>query len=551
MYKRKSWMTAACTTIMAGALVLSGCSAKPSAQPEGSAPPTGSTAQTPANPANIDTNATINLATNAEPNFNPWSPTGYAESQPITEILFDGLTKWGKDYQPVPALASDWKVADDGMSWTFNLRQGVNWSDGKPFTADDVAYTFNEIVLKKELGASNSSNFVDVEKVVAVNPNQVQFVLKKPWSSLPNYLAWYAKILPKHIFEGQDPWKLTSFNKEKPVGTGPYMLSKYMAGQHVELERNPNYYEGAAKIAKVIVSIVPDSNTQIAQLLSGTLSMVNVTDPTLMEKLKSNPNLTVNELADNNYYWVALDFTQERFQDVRVRQALLYAIDRDAIIKGVLKGYGKVATGPIAPIQEKYYNKNVKTYGYDPEKAKALLKEAGYTPGADGFLQKDGKTFEINMPAGQYGVLVQASQLVQDYWQKIGIKINLQVIDWNTYVQKVVGNRQYDATLCWWRAPVDPDVLAYYHSSSAGKGNNIPNYKNPALDKLLEAGRSAKTTEERVKIYNDVQAMTAEELPYLYLWYPTLAVATQKKLTVPKTTFIVAEDHITEWTVQK
>ncbi|MNI09931.1 Oligopeptide-binding protein AppA precursor [compost metagenome] len=379
----------------------------------------------------------------------------------------------------------------------------------------------------------------------------MQFVLKKPWSSLPNYLAWYAKILPKHIFEGQDPWKLTTFNKEKPVGTGPYILTKYMPGQHVELQRNPNYYGGAAKIAKVIVSIVPDSNTQIAQLLSGTLSMVNVTDPTLMEKLKANPNLTVNELADNNYYWVALDFTQERFQDVRVRQALLHAIDREAIIKGVLKGYGQVATGPIAPIQEKYYNKNVKTYAYDPEKAKALFKEAGYTPGADGFLQKDGKVFEINMPAGQYGVLVQTSQLVQQYWQKVGVKVNLQVIDWNTYVSKVVGSRQYDATVCWWRAPVDPDVLAYYHSSAAGKGNNIPGYKNPALDKLLEAGRAAKTTEERVKVYNDVQTMTAEELPYLYLWYPTLAVATQKKLTVPKTTFIVAEDHISEWTVQK
>ncbi|MDF2725772.1 MAG: extracellular solute-binding protein family 5 [Paenibacillus sp.] len=546
MFKRKSLMMTVCATVLAGAVALSGCS-KSSTQPESSS---GSTTPPPA-ATSIDTNATINLATNAEPNFNPWSPTGYAESQPITEILFDGLTKWGTDYQPVPALATDWKVADDGMSWTFNLQKNVTWSDGKPFTADDVAYTFNEIVLKKELGASNSSNFVDVDKVVAVSPTQVQFVLKKPWSSLPNYLAWYAKILPKHIFEGQDPWKLTSFNKENPVGTGPYKLTKYMAGQYVELERNPNYFGGAAKIAKVIVSIVPDANTQIAQLLSGTLSMVNVTDPTLMEKLKSNPNLTVNELADNNYYWVALDYSQERFQDVRVRQALLYAIDREAIIKGVLKGYGQVATGPIAPIQEKYYNKNVQTYGYDPEKAKSLLKDAGYTAGADGFLQKDGKVFEINMPAGQYGVLVQASQLVQQYWQKIGVKVNLQVIDWNTYVSKVVGSRQYDATVCWWRAPVDPDVLAYYHSSAAGKGNNIPGYKNPELDKLLEAGRAAKTTEERVKVYNDVQALTAKELPYLYLWYPTLAVATQKKLTVPKTTFIVAEDHIAEWTVAK
>ncbi|NOV04783.1 ABC transporter substrate-binding protein [Paenibacillus planticolens] len=547
MQKRKMWLTT-CACLMATVVALSGCSIKPNVD-SGSASSAPAASNQPAQ-ADVVSNVTLNMATNAEPNFNPWFPTGFAESQPITEILYDGLTKWGTDYQPAPALATDWKPADDGMSWTFNLRKDVKWSDGQPFSADDVAYTFNEIVLKKELGASNSSNFVDVDKVVVVNPNQVQIMLKKPWSSLPNYLAWYAKILPKHIFEGQDPWKLTSFNKEKPVGTGPFKFVKYSAGQFVELERNPDYFGGGAKFTKIIFNIIPDSNTQIAQLLSGTLSMINVTDPNLMEKLKSNSNLNVNELIDNNYYWVALDQSQERFRDVKVRQALLYAIDRESIIKGVLKGYGSVATGPIAPIQEKYYNKNVKTYGFDPEKAKALLKEAGYAPNAEGFMQKDGKVLEIDMPAGQYGVLVQASQLVQQYWQKIGVKVNLQVIDWNTYVQKVVSNRQYDATVCWWRAPVDPDVLAYYHSNSAGKGNNIPGYKNPALDQLLEAGRKAKTTEERVKIYNDVQALTAEELPYLYLWYPTLAVATQKNLTVPKTTFIVAEDHISEWTIK-
>jgi peptide/nickel transport system substrate-binding protein len=283
--------------------------------------------------------------------------------------------------------------------------------------------------------------------------------------------------------------------------------------------------------------------------MAGSISMTVIEDPNLMDKLKSNPNLNVSEVLDNNYYWVALDQSQPRFQDVKVRQALLYAIDRESIITGVLKGYGKAATGPIAPLQEKYYNADVKKYNYDPEKAKALLKEAGYTPGADGFLQKDGKVFEINMPAGQYGVLVQAATLVQQYWQKVGVKVNLQVIDWNAFIQKVIVNRTYDASLAWWRAPVDPDILAYNHSSAAGKGNNIPGYKNPALDKLLEDGRKAKTTDERIKIYKDLQVLTAEELPYLYLWNPSIAIATQKNITVPKTSFIVAEDHILEWKV--
>jgi peptide/nickel transport system substrate-binding protein len=544
MKKPRKLMTVVCAGVLASVLAITGCTSKPNANP---AP---QTSGAPAAGQGVQ-DATITMATVAEPNFNPWTPTGFVESEPLTELLFNGLTAWGQDYQPIPALATDWKASDDGLTWTINLRKDVTWSDGKPFTADDVVYTFNEIVLKKELGAANSSNFVAVDKVVAVNPNQVEFKLKQPWSSLPNYLAWFAKILPKHIFEGQDPWKLTSFNKEKPVGTGPYMVKKYSPGQNVELERNPKYFGKPGSIAKIIFNIVPDTNTQVAQMLSGTQSMMQVEDPNLMDKMKSNPNLTVNEVSDNNFYWVALDQSQERFQDVKVRQALLYAIDRESIIKGVLKGYGKVATGPIAPLQEKYYNKNVKNYGFDPEKAKALLKEAGYTPGPDGTMQKDGKALEINMPTGQYGVIVQTTQLVQQYWQKIGVKVNLQVMDWNAYVQKVIGNRQYDATIAWWRAPVDPDILAYNHSNSAGKGNNIPGYKNPAFDKLLEEGRKAASPEERVKIYNEVQVMAAEELPYLYLWNPTIAIATSKNLVVPKTTYIVAEDHVTEWTVTK
>lgn len=530
-------------------VLLTGCGINPEAgSSNGGSTPASSSAGTTGGAAS-GADKVVTLATNAEPNFNPWSPTGYVESEPITELLFDGLTKWGTDYQPVADLATDWSTSEDGLTWTFNLQKDVKWSDGEPFTPDDVAYTFNNIVLNKDLGANGASNFGSVKEVVVSGDNQVQFKLSSPWSSLPNYLAWYAKVLPKHIFDGQDPWSLTSFNKENPVGTGPYSLVNYSPGQSVELKSNPDYFGGAPSIGKVIFSIIPDVNTQIAQLMSGTLSMVSISDPTLLEKLKSNSNLTINEVPDNNYYWIALDQKQERFQDVRVRQALLYAIDREAIIKGVLKGYGSVATGPIAPIQEAYYDKDVQQYPYDPDKAKSLLEEAGYKLNADGYMAKDGKVLEISMPAGQYGVLVAASQLVQQYWEKVGVKVDLKVIDWNTYVQQVVSNRQYDATLCWWRSPLDPDILSYYHSSAAETGNNIPGYKNPDLDKLLEAGREASSTEDRVAIYKQVQELTAKELPYLYLWNPTLAVAMQKNLTTPKTTFIVAEDHISDWTL--
>jgi len=556
MKTTRSFYSVLCIGILAIIMVVSGCSSGNNGA--GEASPTNASAGSGNEAAPTDaagsgnTDATITMATVADPNFNPWSPTGFVESQPITELLYNGLTKWGLDYQPAPALATDWTPSGDGMTWTINLRDDVKWSDGEPFTADDVVYTFNNIVLNKDLGASNSSNFVAVKEVVKVTDTQVQFVLTQPWSSLPNYLAWFAKIIPEHIFAGvTNPWELTSFNKEKPVGTGPYIMAKYSPGQSIELERNPEYFEGQANIAKIVFQIVPDMNSQVAQMMSGSLSLLTVEDPNLLDKLKANANLTVSEVSDNNYYWAAVNQRQDRFKDVKLRQALMYAIDRESIITGVLKGYGKPATGPIAPLQEKYYDSSVKTYAYDPAKAKELLKEAGYTEGTDGYLQKDGEVLEVNMPAGQFGVLVQTSQLVQQYWEAVGIKVDLKVMDWNTYVEKVVQNHEYDATIAWWRAPVDPDVLAYFHSNAVDKGNNIPGYSNPAMDKLLEDGRKASTEEDRVKIYNEMQALAAEELPYLFLWNPSIALATQKSLVVPPATIAVAENHVIEWMVQE
>jgi len=529
--------------IVALAMVLAGCGSKGGSS-------TGTTGKDAGGSTGTASGKTMDLATNADPNFNPWSPTGFLESEPITELVFNGLTKWGLDYQPEPDLATDWSVSKDGITWTFNLRKDVKWSDGQPFTAADVAYTFNEIVLNKDLGASGASNYTDLDKVVAVNDLQAQFVLKKPWASLPTYLAQYTKILPKHIFEGQDPWKLTSFNKEKPVGTGPYVVSNYVSGQYVELQSSPTYFGNKTKISKIIFHIIPDVNTQIAQLLSGSLEFVTIPDPALVAKLKSDENINVTPVGSNIWYWVALDQSQPRFQDVRVRKALEYAIDRQAMIDGILKGYGETATGPIAPIQKHWYNGNVVKYPYDPEKAKALLKEAGYKPGADGVLEKDGKPFVIDMPTGQYGVLTPASELVQQYWQAVGVKVNLNVMDWNSFIKQVIVGRKYDANLAWWSTPTDPDQYAYFATENAGKGYNIPGYKSPELDKLLMDGRTASTDDARVAAYNKAQELIAEELPYLFLWWPKTIQATSKNLEMPAMPIIPAEDHITEWVLK-
>lgn len=499
-------------------------------------------------------NGTVTFVTTADPTFNPWSPTAFVESNLLNELVFPGLTRWDKNLKPVADLATAWKVSADGLKWTFTLRKGVEWSDGRPFTADDVAFTFNDIVLKKELGANGSSTWRNaVTRVNVVNPTTVDFVLSRPWASLPTYLGYYAGILPKHKFQGvSDPWKFTAFNKEAPVGTGPFKVAQVVSGASVRLVRNDNYWGGQPKLQTINFRILPDSNAQLAQLLSGDLDLISVANPETVDRIKGNTNLNLDIATSNIYYFVALNQDDPRMKDVRVRQALLYAIDRPAMIGSVLKGYGQVATGPIAPIQKEYYNASVQKYPYDPQKARQLLAQAGWKPGPNGILQKDGKPFVIDMPTAAYQQLVPITLLVQQYWKNIGVTANVKTMDWNSYIQQVIVKRDYQGSVAWWSTPADPDVLPYYDSSAANVGNNIPNYKNPKLDALLEEGRKSSVLVKRRVAYNSAQALMARELPYLYLWYPQSITASNKRLAGMRGITLAADfQYASEWYVTR
>src|SRR3979490_1148352 len=191
------------------------------------------------------TGGTVNIPIAADPTMNPWHPNAFVESIFVNRVLFDSLTRPGKDLTPAPDLATSWEAAPDSLSWTFKLRDDVKWSDGQAFTADDVLFTFNDIVLKKELAATGAANYAAVLSVEAINPTTVKFNLSRPFSALPSYLAYNAGILPKHSFQGQaDPWGFTAFNKGTPVSTGPFTIEAYTSGQSVVLARNDAYFGG-------------------------------------------------------------------------------------------------------------------------------------------------------------------------------------------------------------------------------------------------------------------------------------------------------------------
>jgi peptide/nickel transport system substrate-binding protein len=495
---------------------------------------------------------TVTIPIVADPTLNPWSPNAFIESLFVNRILFDGLTKPGKDLAPAPDLAESWTTAPDGLSWTFKLRSGVKWSDGQPFSADDVAFTFNDIVLKPDLGAQNRNNFSAVKGVTVVDPTTVRFDLSRKFSALTSYLAYNAGIVPKHVLSA-DPLKTNSFNKGVPVSTGPYKVEKYTSGQSVALVRNDSYFGPKPYLDRVVFTVVPDANTQIAQALSGDVSIMILDDKAAVSRVKSAQNLRVVSRPLVQYYWLALNQTDPRFTDVKVRQAFVQAIDRQAIIKSVELGYGSVANSAITPALKAYFDPSLSSkYPYDPEAAKKLLADAGWTPGPNGVLVKDGKPFQFTMDVGQKGILEPVNALIQQDLKKVGVIADLNPMEWNAYIQKVVVRRDYTATVNWWTYPSDPDVLPYYASSAAGKGFNIPGYKDAKLDDLLTQGQTASDLEQRKAVYKQVQAYMAETLPYLFLWYPDeVDVVSASLQGVPELGLRDAMHYIGEWWLVK
>jgi peptide/nickel transport system substrate-binding protein len=553
-------LLAACTSAAPAAAPTSPpAAAKPTSAPPAAAattapPTTAPAAQATTAPAAAATGGTATLPIGADPTLNPWHPNAFVESLFVNRVLFGGLAKPGKDLNPAPDLAASWKAADDGMSWTFTLRDNVMWSDGRPFTSDDVAYTFNEIVLKPDAGANGRGNFSAVKDVQASDPKTAVFNLSRPFAALPSYLAYNAGILPKHVFQGAgDPWQLNSFNKGTPVSTGPFKVETFTPGQSVVLSRNDTYYAGKPNLDKLIFKVVADANTQIAQALSGELQIMILDNKAAVDRLKGAKGLSVQPRTLVQYYWLALNQTDARFQDLKVRQAIEYAIDRNAIIQAIEKGYGTVANSAIVPALKAYYDSSLENrYAYDPSKATSLLAEAGWTPGSDGVLTKDGAPFAFTMDVGQRGVLQPTNELIQQNLKKVGISADLNSMEWNAYIQKVVVNRDYSATVNWWVYPNDPDVLPYYASSAAGKGFNIPGYQDAKLDELLTAGQKTSDPAARKPIYTQLQAYMADNLPYLFLWYPQeIDVVSDTLQGVPDLNLRDAMHYVNEWSIKK
>ena len=441
-------------------------------------------------------------------------------SHGISSLVFNGLVKYDKDINIVGDLAESWKISRDGLVITFHLRKGVTWHDGHTFTAHDVLFTYR-VTIDPKTPTAYAGDFLKVKKAEVLDDYTFRVTYDKPFA--PALMSWGSSVLPKHLLEGKDI--TTSPLARHPVGTGPYIFKEWVPGQKIVLISNPDYFESRPYIDGYIMRIIPDDATMFLELRANGIDRKNLTPLQYTRQTENNlfrKNFNKYRYLSFSYTYMGYNLKNPLFADKRVRQAIAYGINKDEIIRGVLLGLGKEATGPFKP-GTWVYNPHVKAYPYDPDKAKGLLADAGWKDNdGDGILDKDGQPFVFEIITNQGNeIRAKCAEIIQRRLGEIGIKVKIRILEWAAFVNDFINKRRFDATILGWTVPLDPDIYDVWHSSKMGPQElNFISYKNEEVDTLIERGRSTFNQKERKKYYDRIQEILAEEQPYLFLYVP-------------------------------
>jgi len=451
--------------------------------------------------------------------------TSDSASHEVGGLIYEGLIRTDKDLRIVGELAERWDVSADEMTLTFHLRKGVKWHDGDEVTARDVDFTYRYMVDPKTPTAYGEP-FRQIRKAEIVDPHTYRVTYDKPYA--PALLSWGTTILPSHILE--PAWKAgvdlrTTRQNRYPVGSGPYLFREWRTGEKVVVEANPDYWEGRPYINRVVYRIIPDQATIFLELKSKNIDMTGLT-PIQYRRQTDFPAFqkafNKYQYLSNGYAYLGFNLRDPRFQDKRVRQAFAYAIDKQEIVDGVLLGLGRPAVGPYKP-GTWWFKETVKTYPFDPDRAKALLAEVGWkdTDG-DGILDREGKPLRFTLRTNQGNqVRQQTAEIIQRRLKAIGVDMQIHIVEWAAFINTFIKKKDFEAILLGWGLGLDPDQFDVWHSSKTGPDElNHISYKNARVDELLEAGRRTFDEAKRKAIYGEFQDIMAEEQPVVFLYVP-------------------------------
>jgi peptide/nickel transport system substrate-binding protein len=444
-----------------------------------------------------------------------------------TKIYESLLTYEGPGLKPAPGLAESWTVSPDHRAYTFRLRPGVRWHDGKPFTSADVKFSIEKVVVPYH--SRGKTYFGELESLETPDPRTVVFRLKTP---VPFFMSAFqpseSPILPKHLVEkldvnDKDAVRKSELLTTRPVGTGPFRLKEWKKGSHLVLERNPDYWrKGQPYLDQVILRVIPDGAARALALEEGEIDlapMSAIPNPEIprLAGLRHVTASTEGAEALGPIMWLELNLRKKPLSDVRVRQALSLALDRKRIVDVIWFGQGKPATGPIVSANPIYYDRTLKPLEYDPRKAERLLDEAGYPRGAGGVRFKLVQNY---LPYGE--AWVRMAEYIRQEFRKVGIEVETQALDMGGWLKRIYTDWDHDFTSNFTHNYADPaiGVRRAFTSASIKKGASFTNsmdYRNPRVDELFRLAETESSLDARKKELAEVQQILQHDLPVIFV----------------------------------
>lgn len=446
---------------------------------------------------------TLVIAQSADPvSLDPYGTTDTPAIR-VANCIFDTLVTLDDEGNIAPRLAESWEIVDD-CTYVFKLREGVKFHNGEELKASDVEFSFSKIAESPH--ASSIRATIDFENSKAIDDYTFEMKMTEPFGPILNHLghAVMAIVNEKAYTEAGDAVG------QNPVGTGPYKFVSWDAGDRIILEENTEYWGEAPATPNVIWRTIPEVATRSIEVEAGGVDIAIDIQASDVTRLESTPNVNVFRNVASSVNFIGLTTTKAPFDDVRVRQAINYAINKEAIYQVVYQGTGTIAAAPMSSVVWAY-NDQLPAHEYNVEKAKELLAEAGYPDG-----------FKMTMTTDESQQRQDTAEIVQAQLAQVGIEVEIQPLERTTYIGKVCEGALEAFSLGWSSDTGDPDYALYasFHSSQHGEGGNMSFYTNEEVDRLLEIGRTSTDQEERKQAYLEAQAIVWEEVPCIFLQCP-------------------------------
>ncbi|MEW6046759.1 MAG: ABC transporter substrate-binding protein [Bacillota bacterium] len=476
----------------------------------------------------------------------------------IVRFIYDTLVEMRPDTSFAPRLARSWEISPDGRTYTFHLDPKATWHDGKPVTADDVLFTVttvatpgvqtnrgNAIKAIEGLDANGKMTGDSIRGVRVIDAHTIA-VTTKTATDPARFLEQFGTglfIIPKHLLENLKPDELAKADAllRPAAGSGPFRFVRYVPDQFVELVRYDRYYRGPARVDRILVRIASAPSISAA-LINGEIDVVAgpgigevpLQDWELIQKAANLRPVTAPSLG---YQFLAINNARPSFQDVRVRRAIATGINVDLIVEQLFKGQAVRARGPFSPITP-YENRNLAPIPHDPAAARKLLAEARWDPG---------RTVELLVPTGN-ALREQSASIIQANLQAIGMQVRIQRLDFPTVLSRVFKD-DYDLVLLGWTDTFDPDHVS--STFRTGGQYNLSNFSDPKVDALIDQAAAERDPARRKVLYDELQVLFQEKVPVVFLYYPNMLAAVNRRLVNADPGIVPFEFRAAEWDIQE